>query len=598
VRAAAVAAVAVALAAVPAATASASPFAWRGVIEGAYGPAWDHGARMRVLDWMRAHGFNAYVHAPKYDLWQRTLWRDPYPADQQADFDREIAEANRVGVQWIPNLSPALPEIPTPQPPSSAPSAPLCFSCPADLQAALDKLEPFRRAGARAFMISFDDVVKALVYPQDLAAYGPGDEGFGRACGDFLSRLYAALRARSPDAQLLTVGADYSGTSDTAYLRGFRVALRPGVEVMWTGDTIPSHEFAPADARAYGNLIGRRPLVWDNWTDDDTAGNATPAGTARIFLGPYVRRPDVAGAVGGFFLNPMNEADLNLLPLATAGDWMRDPGAYDPRRSWLRAVAELAPNARDALRAFAEASYSTKLDLREAPRFVHLSNVMLGLYRTGGDWPRVERPLAAELALAENADRALAAIPDRAFFDQAGPFLAAAREAAGAGRLGAELLAAERPSLSVTRSGGRAAPPDPGRASALRGTYRDGSGAMRRNPRFVYGWKTGEAFDVPPYPAPPNVMVVFYDAVDALDGDWQNHASDAAASVRVKLAGRELPLRSDGSFSLPPSACGKVVEAVDGAGGRTDSRVPPCVAHKRHRGHHRHRAGFGPHSGP
>ena len=51
---------------------------------------------------------------------------------------------------------------------------------------------------------------------------------------------------------------------------------------MWTGTDIPSAALcSAADARAYGKLIGRRPLVWDNWTDDDTAGNATPAGTAR-----------------------------------------------------------------------------------------------------------------------------------------------------------------------------------------------------------------------------------------------------------------------------------------------------------------------------
>ena len=35
-------------------------------------------------------------------------------------------------------------------------------------------------------------------------------------------------------------------------------------------------------------------------------------------------------------INPMNEADLNLLPLATAGDWMRNPRRYRERASWLR----------------------------------------------------------------------------------------------------------------------------------------------------------------------------------------------------------------------------------------------------------------------
>ncbi|MFL5779963.1 MAG: beta-N-acetylglucosaminidase domain-containing protein, partial [Thermoleophilaceae bacterium] len=323
-----------------------SPFAWRGIVEGAYGPTWDHGARSRVLRWMPAHGFNAYVHAPKDDLYQRTYWRDAYPAAEMAAFRREIRLASARGVRWVPNLSPALPLLPTPRIPSKPPSRDLCFSCPSDLAAVVAKLAPFRRAGAHTAMISFDDVTKTFSHPEDAAAYGAGDAAFGRANGDFLSRLYRALRERDPRARLLTVGADYSGTADTDYLRGLRSKLRPEVQVMWTGVTVPSHAFTPADARAYARWIGRRPLVWDNWTDDDTAGNATPAGTARLFLGPYLRRPDVAGTVGGFFLNPMNEADLNLLPLATAGDWMRNPRGYERRASWLRAVRGLAAHPR------------------------------------------------------------------------------------------------------------------------------------------------------------------------------------------------------------------------------------------------------------
>jgi hyaluronoglucosaminidase len=259
-----------------------------------------------------------------------------------------------------------------------------------------------------------------------VARYGTGDEAFGRANGDFLSRLYVALRRREPRARLLTVGADYSGTADTDYLRGLRATLRPEVEVMWTGVTVPSHAFAPADAAAYGKRIGRRPLVWDNWTDDDTAGNATPAGTARIFLGPYRRRPDVAGAVGGFFLNPMNEADLNLLPLATAGDWLRAPNRYERRRSWLRAVRELAGPLRPVLRAWAETSWSTKLDLAEAPSFVRLSQRFLRAYDARPVWGADAQRLRRELGLVIDAPRRLRGLPNRHIADQGTAFLAAA----------------------------------------------------------------------------------------------------------------------------------------------------------------------------
>ena len=88
---------AIALPAWPAQARGASPFRWRGIVEGAYGPTWTHEQRARIVRWMPRHGFDAYVHAPKDDLWQRTNWRDPYPASQQREFAGEIALARSRG---------------------------------------------------------------------------------------------------------------------------------------------------------------------------------------------------------------------------------------------------------------------------------------------------------------------------------------------------------------------------------------------------------------------------------------------------------------------------------------------------------------------
>lgn len=564
---------AVALSAEPAI--AASPFKWRGIVEGAYGPTWTHEQRARIVRWMPRHGFNAYVHAPKDDLWQRTNWRDPYPADKQREFSDEIVLARKRGVDWIPNLSPAQPLIPTPAAPSTAPSRDLCFSCASDLEAVRQKLSPFIDAGSTTVMISFDDVSKVMTNPEDLVAYGTGDEEFGRANGDFLSRLQASYAGK---ITVLTVGADYSGSQDTAYLRGLRSTLAPGIEVMWTGNAIPSAPFSPDDANAYGKAIGRTPLVWDNWTNNDTAGNATPHGAARIFLGPYRRDPDVAQAVGGFFFNPMNEAGLNELPLATAGDWMRAPRAYRARRSWLKAVRALAGRdkaRRHALRAWAETSWSNKLEAQDAPTFTRLSRGFLKRYNdAAGPWPAARRALQLELRLAK---RPLV----RSFFtEQAGPWVEAAHAASTAGGLGTRLLAAERPALHVRRTPrgfrGTATPPDPDRASTLRTRYDEAGRAWETSTRFVYGWRGGVAFEVPPYAVPRNLMDDYRDSVDALDRAWQPKAQQAAASVTVALDGRSISLRAGGAFALPRSACGRTLLATDGAGGTTATRVPRC----------------------
>ena len=95
-----------ALVVAPPAAEAASPFAWRGIIEGTYGPPWDARQRTRMLAFMGEHGMNAYVHAPKDDLYQRTQWRDPYPAapSSASSTPRSRSPAAQ-GVEWIPNLA-------------------------------------------------------------------------------------------------------------------------------------------------------------------------------------------------------------------------------------------------------------------------------------------------------------------------------------------------------------------------------------------------------------------------------------------------------------------------------------------------------------
>jgi hyaluronoglucosaminidase len=579
--AAALLATAISASSAPAAEAG-SPFAWRGVVEGQYGRPWDHGQRMRVLRFIAGHGFNAYVHAPKEDPYQRTQWRDPYPAAEQVRFDREIALARRRGVQWIPNLSPGVPLIPTPAAPSGAPSRDVCFSCPAEIGAILRKLGPFWKVGARTFMISFDDVQKVFTHPEDVAAYGSGDEAYGKANADLLNRLDAALRARDPAARLLTVGADYSGTSDTDYLRGLRASLSPRVDVMWTGVATGSTDFTADEAGAYGRWIGRKPLVWDNWTVNDLDGNIFRQ-TTRIYFGPYKRRPGIVRAVGGFFLNPMNEADLNLLPFATAGDWMADPASYRPRLSFRRHVREIGGEVAGTLRAFAETSYSTRLDRdAEAPTFVGRNGALLRAYQRDGSWPRPRVALDSELGRVVRARKVLGEVPRLGpVSEQAGAFLDSARKGALAGRTASDLLAAERPALEVDRAGagfaGKAAAPDPDRAAELRSTLSDRERTMKLDLHFTYGNRGGFAFDLPqPVATPPNVMDAFVDRVQSIDSDWQPNADRAASSVSLRLEGRPVRLDPDGGFRVAPEACGDLLTAIDGAGGRTAIRLPPC----------------------
>ena len=438
------------LAAPSAVAGSASPFRWRGVVQGQYGPQFSSAERMRLLRFEGRNGFNAYIHAPKDDPYQRLLWRDPYPAGAQQRFDAEISLAARLGIDWVPNVSPGIAAHAGPTerlPAGTAASAPLCFSCPEEVEALLAKLEPFRRAGAETFMVSFDDVQRRFAAAIDGFVYGEGDLAYGRANGDLLTRLDTALRERDPDARLLTVGADYAGTRASDYLRGLRETLAPGVEVMWTGPAIQARPFAAADADAYGDLVGRAPVVWENWTTNDLIRRPGSPPT-RIFLGPYRQSGGLAGHVRGFFFNPANEAELNMLPFATAAQWLRRPRAYRPRRAFLRAVRDLGGGEAASLRAFAECSYSsTLLPRTEAPTFERLAGEFLR-GRGAGAAARLRR----ELRLVLHARARLRGVRGLGrFLREARPFLRSARLEARSALLATTLLQSGRPSSDLRR---------------------------------------------------------------------------------------------------------------------------------------------------
>jgi hyaluronoglucosaminidase len=566
-----------------AAPASAATPEWRGIIEGAYRTPWDHAARMRMLAWMPQHGLTSYIHAPKDDLYQRMLWRDPYPAARLADFSAEIKLARAGHVRWIPNLSPGIPLLPTPLPPGVEPSAPLCFSCPDDVDAVASKFAPFLDAGLRTVMVSFDDVAKQFGRSEDAAAFGSAPTTYGEATAYFLNSVYDALQRSWPGTELLTVPADYSGTRDTPYLQGLRAGLRPAVHVMWTGTLVRSTQWQASDAAAYSLLIGRKPIVWDNWTNNDFAVTAESDATTRVFLGPYTRPASVARSVAGWFFNPASEADLNMLPLATAADWLRNPWRFNPRASWLRAVDSLAGPSKQLiqpLRAWAEASYSTRLSRVEGPTFVRLTRQFLGAFDEGPYWTRALAALRGELNLARRARRSLAAMQNRAFFDQALPFLDATADNASAGVVGATLLEAERPSLSATRTkrGGfrvSVSPPSPGRAAMLRQLLAGWRTRLAVRDRLVYGWRRLGARAIPSYGA-RNVMDGFLAEVQSRDAAWQPLADHASGAVSITIDDRPGPAPVAGAVRLGGSNCGAIVVARDAAGGAASIRLPGC----------------------
>jgi hypothetical protein len=110
--------------------------------------------------------------------------------------------------------------------------------------------------------------------------------------------------------------------------------VRREVPLIWTGIDTFSPVITSAQAREWAGLLKRPPLVWDNFPVND-------AEPWRPYLGPLVgRAPDLAGAVQGYFANPMVQARASKIPLATVADYLWNPPAYDPARSLAQAITD------------------------------------------------------------------------------------------------------------------------------------------------------------------------------------------------------------------------------------------------------------------
>ncbi|MGH8986898.1 MAG: protein O-GlcNAcase [Acidimicrobiia bacterium] len=299
------------------------PLPVRGVIEGFYGPPWAPEARLALLEFIATRGMNAYVYAPKSDPRHRERWREPYEDLEASHFRSLAGRARECDVRFGFAISPGLD---------------IEYDADADRGALLAKLAPLVDVGVDWFVLALDDI--------------PPRPGLAAHQAALTTWLLEALRARDAQVRLSLVPTEYVGTRPTAYLRELATGLPDEMEeVMWTGPTVCSRSITPEDANAWAAVLGgRRPLLWDNYPVNDG-----PMERA-LHLGPYRGRPAaLSDALAGVLCNPMVQPWASRVALATAADYLRDPGSYDPEASWAQAIADVGGPRAAALDALARA---------------------------------------------------------------------------------------------------------------------------------------------------------------------------------------------------------------------------------------------------
>lgn len=279
-----------------------------GIIEGFFGPPWSFEERESILRFMDEVGFSSYIYAPKEDAYHRTAWFDSYPRAMIHRFQKLIELSRELSIDFNFALSPGLS---------------IRYHDQSHFKRLCAKYDQLLTLGVTSFSIFFDDIDPRLSAP-DRTAFGVP----AVAQVDVTKRLHEYLKDRCPNAKLYFCPTEYRGTKSSPYLDHIGAHLPLEIKVFWTGPGVVSRTICAEDARKFGRIIRRRPLLWDNYPVNDFD-------RARLFLGPLRGRDrDLIPHLSGIFFNPMNEAQASKIALTSAALYVRSPGVYNPVRLW------------------------------------------------------------------------------------------------------------------------------------------------------------------------------------------------------------------------------------------------------------------------
>jgi len=318
-------------------------FAIRGVIEGFYGPPWSHIERLDFLEFMADHRMNMFVFSPKDEPLLRHDWAET-PDDAWVESIQELrTRAADLGIRFVIAISPGLS---------------IRYSDQDDRSRLISKLRFFADMGVRDFGLFLDDIPSQLQWSRDQQTF----TSLAEAHRSLVIGVHECL-SEIEGSSLMVCPETYWGSGTEPYLAELSRGLPVEIDIMWTGKSICSATLEAADAITFAETAGRPPLYWDNYPVNDVAMSH------ELHLGPYERRdPELCNTSRGIIVNAMEMAEASKIAIATVGDFLADPFAYDTEQSWVRGIAAVTKNAQDAaaFEVFAGNSRSSCLSLSDA----------------------------------------------------------------------------------------------------------------------------------------------------------------------------------------------------------------------------------------
>lgn len=287
-----------------------------GVVEGFYGTPWSHDARLDVVRFMGEVGMDSYIYAPKDDPLHRQRWRDQYEGEDLKRFQELVEVSENSGVDLVYAISPGLS---------------IKYSSEEDYQALREKLFSMSILGVKQFALFLDDVPERLQHTEDISMFS----SLAEAHVALINRLHDDLL--SVDATLIVCPTTYTTAwGSKEYIQDLGSGVNPEIPLFWTGDDVAIGEITAQQAADWGQLMGRKPWIWDNFPVNDFE-------QWRPIVGPIIGRSlDLSSESSALFSNPMDKPYLSMISLFTVAKYASNPYGYDPDQAWQDALVHLA----------------------------------------------------------------------------------------------------------------------------------------------------------------------------------------------------------------------------------------------------------------
>jgi hypothetical protein len=226
-------------------------FPVRGVIEGSYAAPMDVDDRSTTIALVGRLRGNAYLYAPKTDLYANEKWAEPYPNDKLRPIAQAATQANQDFVDFYWAVSPGW---------RDSSSASIQYGSDDDFARLTSKVDQLRAAGVNRFALFLDDINTDFAWSADAATFDSL-----AAAHAFLANRLEAYVATVAGTDLWFVGTHYSADDEWLdYNAALGASLDPRVTVFWTGDSVYSRTITAADLTPINAALQRHVAIWDN----------------------------------------------------------------------------------------------------------------------------------------------------------------------------------------------------------------------------------------------------------------------------------------------------------------------------------------------